>query len=209
MFGMCNSETGVYPSAGSHSSSPYVPDLPYCSSTTTTISNAADNHSISPSQASAAAAASYSISNELRSESKFEQVTNSSSPSNIVSDNGLHYANLDGSGYPPYHSNHSLSQGGGGGGAAANYSQYTSGTASETPSDSSVQASPSFSSYLDTPSAVQYSSTGHYPSLYHQAKIRPHEYASYHVPKAASNVPTYKWMQVKRNVPKPGKIFES
>ena len=160
-------------------------------------------------------------------------VVPSHSPSGIVSDNGLQYANLDGSsaaavaaaavgygpptsyhhhshaaaaaslgGYSQYHSDH-----GGGGGAALGPDAGLSLPAA---------TAASFSAYLDNPNqAVPYASTGHasYPSLYHQPKIRKsphHDYPSYpHVPKAANSVPTYKWMQVKRNVPKPGKIFMS
>ena len=64
----------------------------------------------------------------------------------------------------------------------------------------------SFNPYLD---GMSYPSQyGLYP--HHFSKLRgPHDLAGYgdYPPKPQQAVPTYKWMQVKRNVPKPGKFF--
>ena len=64
----------------------------------------------------------------------------------------------------------------------------------------------SFNPYLD---GMSYGSQyGLYP--HHFSKLRsPHDLSGYgdYPAKAQQAVPTYKWMQVKRNVPKPGKIF--
>jgi hypothetical protein len=197
MFGMCNSEaTGAY--SGSHSNHSFLSDASYC----TGASNVADN---SQSSVDVTPAPSYNNLNSdgRTNDSKYEPSQNnaptSHSPSGIVSDNGLHYANLDGSTYPPssYH-HHAVSQVG--------YTHYSDPAHSDTPLTGIPSSS--FSAYLDHPNSVQYSSSP-YPPLYHQSKIRAaHDYSTYpHVPKPSSAVPTYKWMQVKRNVPKPGKVI--
>jgi len=155
--------------------------------------------------------------------------TTSHSPTGIISDNGLQYANLDGSAGPgyhpgagngPYHSHlaaaaAAASQLGQAAGVQSPYSHY-----SDIHSDGLAgltQGGPggpgSFSAYLDNTAMSPYASQ--YPGLYgHHAAIKsmrgghdfsppsyPHEFSS----KPAPSVPTYKWMQVKRNVPKPGK----
>jgi hypothetical protein len=153
----------------------------------------------------------------------------SHSPTGIISDNGLQYANLDGSAGPgyhpgagngPYHSHlaaaaAAASQLGQAAGVQSPYSHY-----SDIHSDGLAgltQGGPggpgSFSAYLDNSAMSPYASQ--YPGLYgHHAAIKsmrgghdfsppsyPHEFSS----KPSPSVPTYKWMQVKRNVPKPGK----
>jgi hypothetical protein len=191
MFGMCNSEsTGAYANA-SHQNQPFLGDVAYCTS------SVSDNHSAS------SGPPNYILNNsDLRAteSNKFELQTGNSpssqSPSAIVSDNGLQYANLDGSPYgSSYHHHHH-----------SGYSQYSDLGHNE----AGVPGIPStFSAYLENQSSVQYAPASHYPALYHQPKLRtPHEYPSYpHVPKSTTSVPTYKWMQVKRNVPKPGKQY--
>jgi len=204
---------------------------------------------------------------------KYEQ--GSPSPSGIVSDNGLQYANLDGGGageddpnsggsYLSYHQHqaqlsHHQNYGG--------YDHLGSTQGSSTPmpatdntTGTSTGGSPntgstavaaaaaaaaglsshSFTAYLENAAAAGMNMTaaayGHPSYLYsnpHPAaaaaavaaggnhhpsacnsmtgKMRagghPHSEFYGHIPKPASNVPTYKWMQVKRNVPKPSKYL--
>ncbi len=157
----------------------------------------------------------------------------------IVSDNGLQYANLDGStmGYGPHpayhhphhHPHHGLPHSAHHAvAAAAAYGQYNEAAAvaaashvgsggnggggggGATATTESAGLTSPFSAYLENTNVAQYASAAAahpYSSLYHQPKLRSsHDYSPYsHVPKPASNVPTYKWMQVKRNVPKPGR----
>ena len=84
-----------------------------------------------------------------------------------------------------------------------------------------------FSAYLDNTQAQQYAAAAaaQYPGIYphHMSaaaaslksmRSSPHDFGSSYphdfAPKpAAPAVPTYKWMQVKRNVPKPGKILRN
>lgn len=155
--------------------------------------------------------------------------TTSHSPTGIISDNGLQYANLDGSAGPvyhpgagngPYHSHlaaaaAAASQLGQATGVQSPYSHYSDihsdGLAGLTQGGAGGPGS--FSAYLDNTGMSPYASQ--YPSIYgHHAAIKsmrgahdfsppsyPHEFTS----KPSPSVPTYKWMQVKRNVPKPGK----
>ena len=161
----------------------------------------------------------------------------------IISDNGLQYANLDGSGYPTgpgggggvpgYHGHHAAT-------AAAlavqqGYAQHYSdihsenlGVAGSAGGGVSGNAGGNngqghFSAYLDNTQAQQYAAAAaaQYPGIYphHMSaaaaslksmRSSPHDFGSSYphdfAPKpAAPAVPTYKWMQVKRNVPKPGK----
>eukprot|EP00095_Tigriopus_kingsejongensis_P010948 maker-scaffold1203_size55750-snap-gene-0.10 protein:Tk10948 transcript:maker-scaffold1203_size55750-snap-gene-0.10-mRNA-1 annotation:"Hox1" len=156
-------------------------------------------------------------------DTKYEQhvPTTSQSPSAIISDNGLQYANLDGAaaaaaaaaGYGgPYHH---LGPGGGGG-----YYGGNNGGVDPTQlgGDNGLQQ---FSAYLDSSNPY---ATGQYSSsaaLYqHHAAIKSmrasaavaaaHDFNvsspythDFPTKPPAPAVPTYKWMQVKRNVPKP------
>jgi hypothetical protein len=149
----------------------------------------------------------------------------SHSPTGIFSDNGLQYTNLDGSAGPggyhpaaggPYHGHHALAA------AAAAASQLGQAAQSSYYSDihsdglgalGQGAGGGSFSAYLDNSGMSPYASQ--YPGIYpHHPAIKsmrgghdfsppsyPHEFSS----KPSPAVPTYKWMQVKRNVPKPGK----
>jgi hypothetical protein len=253
MFGMCNPE-GVYGHHHPHHQSQHyasTTDLgspAYCGSTggTPTASEATSTgngglHSQHPyglhaaaSVAAAAAAVSSSASTEAtvnNNRSHSVEVNSggqtSHSPTGIISDNGLQYANLDGSaggpgGYP-----------GGGGGyghhhmGGYHYSDIhgDGGLSAAAAAAAAASGGQGFSAYLDnssaTAAAVQYAQS-QYPSIYGQ---HPHSlksirgshdfnHSSYPADFAAAAaaakpspaVPTYKWMQVKRNVPKPGKI---
>lgn len=161
----------------------------------------------------------------------------------IVSDNGLQYANLDGSsnpaGYPPT-SRPSPS--------STIYNPIQNcGNSYQNPYDhhQDNSAAVAFSAYLESSSPYAaaaaaaaatnipgpagsgtYGAHSHHGfySQVNQPKIGGNacreymattvgantaaqsSYPSHHVPKPASTVPTYKWMQVKRNVPKPSKF---
>ncbi len=262
MFGMCNSEAGGvggYPAL--HQGS-FVPESSFCpsaeGSSSDTRSNAENTHvgnaGHSPEGPFPGGGSTEQHSRLSAQTTKFEPspVSLQSSPavpgSGIVSDNGLQYANLDGSGgggggmaaaaaaaaayggggqhhpvsayqqhhhhsglshhaavaaaYGHYSENsvvgHSTGGGGGGGGGAL-------GTSNSGPATGSASSAPEapFTAYLESSNSGPY--VGSYSSIYGQPKLRQSEYPPYHVPKTASNVPTYKWMQVKRNVPKPGK----
>ena len=149
------------------------------------------------------------------------------SPTGIISDNGLQYANLDGSGGP-----------GGPGGGGSYYGHHPAMASagyhySDIHGDGGLGAAIAasggqtggFSAYLDNPSAAAAAyAQSQYPSIYGQhhphslksiTRGSPHEFspssypadfaAAAAVSKPAPAVPTYKWMQVKRNVPKPGR----
>jgi hypothetical protein len=74
---------------------------------------------------------------------------------------------------------------------------------------------PAFNPYLEGAMTAAY--PGQYGALYphHFSKLRPgpHDLAGYgggdYPVKPQQAVPTYKWMQVKRNVPKPGRTTEN
>ena len=149
------------------------------------------------------------------------------SPTGIISDNGLQYASLDGSGGP-----------GGPGGGGSYYGHHPAMASagyhySDIHGDGGLGAAIAasggqtggFSAYLDNPSAAAAAyAQSQYPSIYGQhhphslksiTRGSPHEFspssypadfaAAAAVSKPAPAVPTYKWMQVKRNVPKPGR----
>ena len=191
-----------------------------------TSPTAAANYSIIPSpselRSEHAAAAAVAAAAAAAANCKFEP--GSATPAAIVSDNnGLQYANLDssvgggygggGAGATPtsaYQAHSSLAaihHVSGCGSGSGGYTQYSGDIPQAEPGLTTSPAAP-FSAYLDNPG--QYPTTGHHYSLYHQPKIRTaHDYsASYpHVPKSSATIPTYKWMQVKRNVPKPGMVL--
>lgn len=259
MFGMCNPEAaGVYGHHPHHQSQHYTNSSPadlggspsaYCGSVTTTsesssvTGNGGHHYGLhaAAAQAAAVAAAASSVS---VSESGSSNATNNNrsnsveaagsggqhSPTGIISDNGLQYANLDGSVGPP---------GGGGGGGYPSYGHHPAMTAgyhySDIHGDGSLAAAAAaaasgasqagnISAYFDnsTAAAAAYAQS-QYPSIYGQhhphslKSIRgsahdfsPSSYpadfaAAAAVSKPAPAVPTYKWMQVKRNVPKPGR----
>ena len=153
------------------------------------------------------------------------------SPTGIISENGLHYANLDGSGGPP-----GAYPGGGYGHHPMGGYHYSdihndgslaaaAAVAASGGQAAAVSAASGFSAYLENSSAaVAAYAQSQYPSIYGQhhghalKSIRgphPHDFnpssypaefaAAAAVSKPAPAVPTYKWMQVKRNVPKPGR----
>ena len=167
----------------------------------------------------------------------------SHSPTGIISDNGLQYANLDGSGYPQPPGS---GPGGGGGPATGNGGHYpgphgmqgyhysdihgdgglsaAAAAAAVASAGAGQPPNAGFSAYLDHSAA--YAAQSQYPSIYsshpHAAaaglKSRVHDFspggypgadfaASAVTKPAAPAVPTYKWMHVKRNVPKPGEVI--
>lgn len=265
MFGMCNPEAaGVYGGHHPHHQSQhYTNSSPaelggspaaYCGSVTTTNSESSTGngghnhyglHAAAAAQAAAVAAAASSVSVSESGSTTNNNRSNSveagsgggqHSPTGIISDNGLQYANLDGSVGPP-------GSGGGGGGGYPSYGHHPAMTAgyhySDIHGDGSLaaavaasgasQAAGNISAYFDnsTAAAAAYAQS-QYPSIYGQhhphslKSIRgsahdfsPSSYpadfaAAAAVSKPAPAVPTYKWMQVKRNVPKPGRsIFEN
>ncbi len=236
---MCNSESaGISYGAMHQSQAPFVPQqASYCEgSGDSGNSLEGSQHGLSNSTNSERP---FSLTNPIRlgasgnqqHVTKFEPESHSPEDSTgpIVSDNGLQYANLDGSspmGYPHHpaynphaHPHHGISHQAI---AAVTYGQYSAnetiisgGTEAIAASGDANPNASAFSAYLENSNvtaAQQYASaavtTHSYSSLYHQPKLRSsHEYSPY-VAKPASNVPTYKWMQVKRNVPKPGKILQ-
>lgn len=159
---------------------------------------------------------------------------NSPTTTGIISEsNGLQYANLDGSGGPG--GAHPPGSGYGGyGGHHMGYPQYSDIHGDGLSSVAAAAAAASgghggFSSaYLDN-SAAAAAVYSQYPSIYGQhhphslSKIRGHDFGGSNYPNAADfasaaaavskpaqpAVPTYKWMQVKRNVPKPGEENKS
>ena len=154
---------------------------------------------------------------------------NSPTTTGIISEsNGLQYANLDGSGGPG--GAHPPGSGYGGyGGHHMGYPQYSDIHGDGLSSVAAAAAAASgghggFSSaYLDN-SAAAAAVYSQYPSIYGQhhphslKSIRGHDFGGSSYPASAADfasaaaavskpapaVPTYKWMQVKRNVPKPG-----
>lgn len=125
----------------------------------------------------------------------------------ISSDNGLQYANLDGSGYPAHHNQPSSYHAHHASLVQASYAAHHYGEMGHHSDSAISQSTPtSFNHpYLD---GMSY--PAQYPGLYphHFSKLRgPHDingaYGSDYTSKPAQAVPTYKWMQVKRNVPKP------
>lgn len=155
------------------------------------------------------------------------------SPTGIISDNGLQYANLDGSGGPVpggggvgypggYHGHHQSMAAA----AAGYYHSDIHGDGSSLAAAQAAAGAQAFSSaYLDnsTAAAAAAYAQSQYPSIYGQhphslKSIRgsagvhdfsPSPYQADFAAAAAISkpsqpaVPTYKWMQVKRNVPKP------
>ena len=260
MFGtMCNPEAtgsvyGHHPHHQSqhYSSSPDLGSPAYCGSgggnTTSEAStnNGGGHYGSSALHAQAAAAAAVAAASVASSEANTtvnnNQRSNSveagsgsggqHSPTGIISDNGLQYANLDGSGGPggpgsgpgsgSYYHHPAMA-------ASAGYHAYSDihgdGGLAATIAASGGQTG-SFSAYLDNPSAAAaaYAQSQGYPSIYGQhhphslksiSRGSPHEFspssypadfaAAAAVSKPTPAVPTYKWMQVKRNVPKPGR----
>ena len=265
MFGMCNTEPGVYPHHVSHhhhaAAVPHhhhhhhqsqlygSPDLvgggspptsaslsPFCGSGNGNGESGGVNGGEATHHHGYGLQHQQHLQDQAR-ETKYDPnngSTTSHSPTGIISDNGLQYANLDGSAGPggyhsatgsgPYHSHlaaaaAAASQLGQAAGVQSPYSHY-----SDIHSESLAgltQGGPggpgSFSAYLDNSGMSPYASQ--YPGLYgHHAAIKsmraghdfsppsyPHEFTS----KPSPSVPTYKWMQVKRNVPKPGKMTGS
>jgi len=240
MFGnMCNPEAVsgvVYGHHHHHQSQHYassdVGGSPgYCGSSTPVTSEAGptSNHPYGLHAAAAAAAAAASVAASAASEVVNNNRSSSadggghSPTAPIISDNGLQYANLDGSGGPGYpgggyghHGGHmggyhySDIHGDGGLSAAAAAAAAASGQGS------------GISAYFDNSAAAAYAAQSQYPSIYgqhhpaHSLKSRtiadfssssyPADFAAAAaVSKPSPAVPTYKWMQVKRNVPKPGK----
>ena len=267
MFGMCNPEaTGVYGHHPHHQSQHYASSAAdlgspaYCGAgsgvavpnSESSSGNGGHHYGLQAAQAAAAAAAAASVAvsessgggnnasvNNNRSNS-VEASGGQNSPTGIISDNGLQYANLDGSGGPG-------GPGGGVGGypggayghhpmaaAAAGYHYsdiHGDGMANAVAAAAAASGGQTggFSAYLDnsTAAAAAYAQS-QYPSIYGQhphahslKSIRgsagvhdfsPSSYpadfaAAAAVSKPSPAVPTYKWMQVKRNVPKPGRSF--
>lgn len=130
----------------------------------------------------------------------------------ISSDNGLQYANLDGSGsdlkgygsgYPSGHPHQASYQAHHASLVQASYAAHHYGEMGHH-GDSSISQPGSFNPYLEGMSYPG-QAYGLYP--HHFSKLRgPHDlngaYGDYPA-KPQQAVPTYKWMQVKRNVPKP------
>ena len=263
MFGMCNPEAaGAYGHHPHHQSQHYsasAADLgspAYCGSGTGSVPVPSIPNSESPSGNGGhhyglhnSNTASVSVSsdtnptvsaavNNNRSNS-VETSGGQNSPTGIISDNGLQYANLDGSGGPPGSGGYPGGAGGYGhphpmAAAAAGYHYsdiHSDGglAAAAAAAAGNQAASAGFSAYLENSSAaVAAYAQSQYPSIYGQhhpaahslKSIRgthPHDFspssypadfaAAAAVSKPTPAVPTYKWMQVKRNVPKPGKIF--
>ena len=266
MFGMCNPETGSVGSVYGHhphhqsqhySSSPDLGSPGYCGSgsggiTTSSETSSTGNgahyglHAATAAAAAAAAAATVAASeantsvNNNRSNS-VEASGGQHSPTGIISDNGLQYANLDGSGGPGGPGGPGGGGGGSNSGGGSNYGYghhpmaagyyhsdiHGDGGLAATIAASGGQTGGFSSAYLDNPSvaAAAYAAQSQYPSIYGQhhphslKSIRgsPHEFspssypadfaAAAAVSKPAPAVPTYKWMQVKRNVPKPGRFY--
>ncbi len=257
MFGMCNPEAaGVYGHHPHHQSQHYsnadlVSASPaYCSTASGTIvptssesspaGNGGHSHGHYGLHAAAAAAALASgspaasseaaSSNNNRSNS-VENPTGQHSPTGIISDNGLQYANLDGSGAPvPGSGGYPGGPGGYGHHPMAGYhfsdihsdGSLAAAAAAAASGGNGAGNAQNFSAYLDNP--VSAYAQSQYPSIYGQH--HPHSLKSISrgshdfspsyssaadfaaaaaVSKPAPAVPTYKWMHVKRNVPKPGK----
>jgi len=127
-------------------------------------------------------------------------------PGLLSGEAGLQYANLDGSadikGYPsgyPHHHGYSAAQHASL--VQASYAHHYGEMAHHGEGGLTSQTG-SFNPYLD---GMSYGSQyGLYP--HHFSKLRsPHDLSGYgdYPAKAQQAVPTYKWMQVKRNVPKP------
>ena len=235
--------TGNNSSSGDH--------LPYSSlqisSSGNNSSGRPGNNGLTPTSASEVQRVQQTTEQKYDPNSSSSASQHSHSPSApIISDNGLQYANLDGSGYPTgpgsgggvpgYHGHHAAT-------AAAlavqqGYAQHysdihsenigvggsTGGSGSGNQGGNNGQGH--FSAYLDNTQAQQYAAAAaaQYPGIYphHMSaaaaslksmRSSPHDFGSSYphdfAPKpAAPAVPTYKWMQVKRNVPKPGKILK-
>ena len=174
-----------------------------------------------------------------RTATKYEPASPSPATTGIVSDNGLQYANLDGSCYGNSTSSAHNAASNYGQSCGSNSSGYSQAHIYEQESNSTAAAA--FSAYLEGGSyAAAMAAAGgmpshggqgvypsqHHPGLYpshHTPKIggamcrdyiaaatanatvpNTNAYPSHQVPRSTSSVPTYKWMQVKRNVPKPG-----
>ena len=269
MFGMCNPEaTGVYGHHPHHQSQHYASSAAdlgspaYCGggsgvsgvpNSEPSSGNGGHHYGLQAAQAAAAAAAaaaSVSVSessggsvnnatvNNNRSNS-VEASGGQNSPTGIISDNGLQYANLDGSGGPVpggggvgypggYHGHHQSMAAA----AAGYYHSDIHGDGSSLAAAQAAAGAQAFSSaYLDnsTAAAAAAYAQSQYPSIYGQhphslKSIRgsagvhdfsPSPYQADFAAAAAISkpsqpaVPTYKWMQVKRNVPKPGRFFMS
>jgi len=263
MFGMCNPEaTGVYGHHPHHQSQHYASSAAdlgspaYCGggsgvsgvpNSEPSSGNGGHHYGLQAAQAAAAAAAaaaSVSVSesgggsvnnatvNNNRSNS-VEASGGQNSPTGIISDNGLQYANLDGSGGPVpggggvgypggYHGHHQSMAAA----AAGYYHSDIHGDGSSLAAAQAAAGAQAFSSaYLDnsTAAAAAAYAQSQYPSIYGQhphslKSIRgsagvhdfsPSPYQADFAAAAAISkpsqpaVPTYKWMQVKRNVPKP------
>ena len=260
MFGMCNPEAaGVYGHHPHHQSQHYASSAAdlgspaYCGggsgvavpNSESSSGNGGHHYGLQAAAAAAAAAASVAVSesgtgsvnntsvNNNRSNS-VEASGGQNSPTGIISDNGLQYANLDGSGgpgpgggvgYPGGYGHHPMAA------AAAGYHY------SDIHGDGSLAVAAAaaasggqaggFSAYLDNSTAAaaayaqsQYSGIygQHHPhslkSISRGAGVHDFSPSSYPadfaaaaaVSKPSPAVPTYKWMQVKRNVPKPGRF---
>nr|ALB00305.1 Labial [Paracyclopina nana]ALB00314.1 Labial [Paracyclopina nana] len=244
MFGMCNPEAaGVYGHHHHHQSQHYASsDLGgspgYCGSSTPVTSEAAGGavgnpYGLHAAAAAAAAAASVAASaasevvNNNRSSSSGEGGGGGggggghSPTAPIISDNGLQYANLDGSGGPAGYPGGGYGHHGGGHMGGYHYSDIhgDGGLAAAAAAAASGQAGSGISAYFDNSAAAAYAAQSQYPSIYgqhpHSLKSRvvadfgsssyPADFAAAAsaVSKPSPAVPTYKWMQVKRNVPKP------
>ena len=269
MFGMCNPEaTGVYGHHPHHQSQHYASSAAdlgspaYCGggsgvsgvpNSEPSSGNGGHHYGLQAAQAAAAAAAAAasvavsesgggSVNNATVNNNRSNSVEASggqNSPTGIISDNGLQYANLDGSGGPVpggggvgypggYHGHHQSMAAA----AAGYYHSDIHGDGSSLAAAQAAAGAQAFSSaYLDnsTAAAAAAYAQSQYPSIYGQhphslKSIRgsagvhdfsPSPYQADFAAAAAISkpsqpaVPTYKWMQVKRNVPKPGRFFMS
>ena len=147
----------------------------------------------------------------------------------IISDNGLQYANLDGSGGPGAPPGSGYGYGGHPHHMAYHYSDihgdgHLNSVAAAAAASGAGQGTYS-ASYLDNSAVAAAAAYSQFPSIYGQhhthslKSIRGHDFGGSAYPGSAADafsaaaavskpspaVPTYKWMQVKRNVPKPGK----
>lgn len=250
MFGMCNPEAaGVYGHHHQHqshhySSSPSDLGSPagYCGSgsgggnpVSEPPSSGGHPYGIQAAAAAAAAAAASAIATTSEANSNNNRSNSveaspggggggqNSPTTGIISDNGLQYANLDGSGGPG-------APGGYGGYGGHHMGYHYSDIHGDGLSSVAAAAAAAYggqggySASLDN-SAAAAAAFSQYPSIYGQhhphslKSIRGHDFggssyppsaaefasAAAAVSKPAPAVPTYKWMQVKRNVPKPGK----